>query len=277
MEATIFLLILIIIILSIWFFPVFRQFQRQRVANQPFPEHWIIILENYVPLYSRLPDYIKEKLHRHINVFLKEKQFIGCNGLVVTEEIKLIVAALACLLLLNNREEYYPKLASILIYPSPFAVKTLRTLGEFLIEEIQQVRLGESWSRGMVVLAWDQIQNDLKNWHLGHNVILHEFAHQLDQEDGITNGVPILKNQSDYHRWAEVFTEEYKQLIRDIEWGLPTVIDPYGATEPGEFFAVVTEAFFTNPQLMKRGHPKLYDELHRYYQLDPCEWDYKLH
>jgi hypothetical protein len=275
MKVAIFLSLLIIIVLSIWLIPILKKLQRKRIAAQPFPAEWTNIIERYLPIYGNLPGSIKSRLHCHINVFLKEKQFLGCNGLVINDEIKVTIASLACLLLLNERGEYYPNLCSILVYPSSFSVKTIKPLGSFFVEESQEVRLGESWSKGIVVLSWDQIQQDSYSWYAGHNVILHEFAHQLDQEDGIANGVPILETQADYRRWAEVFTKEYHQLSRDLEWGLPTVIDVYGATEPAEFFAVVTETFFTKPQQMKRGHPELYDELQRYYRLDPSEWTWE--
>ena len=135
-----------------------------------------------------------------------------------------------------------------------------------------EARLGESWIRDQVVLSWEQIKQDTSHWNDGHNVVLHEFAHQLDSEDGKTNGVPILPKNSDYLLWAKVMTKEYQQLCRETQQGVKTVIDAYGATNPAEFFAVVTETFFEKPHQLLDKHPELYRLLQSYYQLNPVEW-----
>jgi Mlc titration factor MtfA (ptsG expression regulator) len=215
---------------------------------------------------------LQKQLHGHISILLAEKQFISCGGLQITDEIKLTIAAQACLLLLNQKGNYYPNLKTILVYPSAYLVKTATPISDYLVEEKQEVRLGESWYKDRIVLSWEQIKRDTMNWQDGHNVILHEFAHQLDGEDGSVNGVPLLDRKSDYISWAQVFNKEYKKLCSDIELGLRTVIDVYGATNPAEFFAVATETFFEKPKQMKRKHPELYAELKRYYKLDPVEW-----
>ena len=190
----------------------------------------------------------------------------------LTDEIKLTIAAVACLLLLNERGEYYPKLSSILVYPSAYRVKETKPVGGYVVQERTVVRIGESWARDQVVLSWEDIKRDATNWSDGRNVILHEFAHQLDQEDGRADGVPILEVRSDYLSWARVFKKEYQRLLRDVERGQKTVMERYGATDPAEFFAVATETFFEKPLLLKRKHPELYRELKRYYKLEPLEW-----
>ncbi|MEW6499597.1 MAG: M90 family metallopeptidase, partial [Cyanobacteriota bacterium] len=133
-------------------------------------------------------------------------------------------------------------------------------------------RLGESWTNDQLVLSWEQVKQDTYNWRDGHNVVLHEFAHQLDQEDGKAEGVPILQRDSDYDLWAKVMTEEYQQLCNDIQRGVKTVMNSYGATNPAEFFAVATETFFEKPRQLLKQHPALYEQLQRYYQLDPVQW-----
>jgi Mlc titration factor MtfA (ptsG expression regulator) len=142
----------------------------------------------------------------------------------------------------------------------------------YIVEERRVARLGESWSRDQVVLSWEQVQRDTGNWRDGHNVVLHEFAHQLDQEDGKAEGVPILPRKSDYPIWAQIMTEEYQQLCNDVQRGIKTVIDSYGATNPAEFFAVATETFFEKPQQLRKQHSALYKLLQRYYQVDPGQW-----
>jgi MtfA peptidase len=266
------LLILGLIIGGILGYPAFIQWRRNQLQTRPFPPLWQATLEHSLPQYLRLSPSERKQLQGHIQVFLAEKQFIGCNGLQITEEIKLNIAAVACLLLLNKRGKYFPKLRSILVYPTAYWVDSTVSVGNGVIEEKREARLGESWSRDQVVLAWEQVQQDLKAWEDGRNVVLHEFAHQLDQEDGKAEGVPILQNNSDYNRWAQVMAEEYQQLCKNVEQGVRSVIDSYGTTNPAEFFAVATETFFEKPSLMQKKHPDLYEQLHRYYQLDPATW-----
>ncbi|MFM7577783.1 MAG: zinc-dependent peptidase, partial [Microcystaceae cyanobacterium] len=120
-----------------------------------------------------------------------------------------------------------------------------------------------------VILSWQTIQADLKSPQDGHNVIFHEFAHQLDQAHGGANGVPRLKTQADYDRWSRIFTAEYQQLLSQLGQGMSTVIDPYGATNPVEFFAVVTETFWEKAPALARDHRQLYELLKDFYQFDP--------
>ncbi|MDY6900812.1 MAG: M90 family metallopeptidase [Cyanobacteriota bacterium] len=264
-------LTMMVIIALIWLVPALTQLRRQRLKNKPWTLHWLIIIQQNLPIYQHLPEPLQKRLQGHVNVILAEKQFVGCGGLSITSEIKLTIAAIASLLLLNERGEYYPKLCSILVYPSAYVVNQTKPISNYVIQESKVVRLGESWTRDRVVLSWSQIKYDTHNWQDGHNVILHEFAHQLDSESGTANGVPILEQKSDYVTWAKVFTREYQQLINDVERGRRTVMDGYGATNPAEFFAVATETFFEKPKQMAQRHPALYNQLKRYYKLDPKE------
>lgn len=272
LATLIVLLILGLIISGIIGYPAFIQWRRTQLQSRPFPPLWQATLEHSLPQYLRLSPLERKRLQGHIRVFLAEKQFIGCNGLQVTEEIKLSIAAVACLLLLNERGKYFPKLRSILVYPTAYWVDSTVSVGNGVIEEKREGRLGESWSRDQVVLAWEQVQQDLKDWEDGHNVVLHEFAHQLDQEDGKAEGVPILQSNTDYDRWTQVMTEDYQQLCKNVEQGVRTVMDSYGTTNPAEFFAVATETFFEKPHALQQKHPALYEELHRYYQIEPATW-----
>ncbi|MBD2004647.1 MULTISPECIES: zinc-dependent peptidase [Cyanophyceae] len=271
-EAIIIFLIIGLIITGILVNPALVKRRRNRFKHRPFPLLWNAIVENNLPIYLLLSPVERKRLQGHIQVFLAEKQFIGCGGLDVTEEMKVIIASVACLLLLNQRESYFPKLRSILVYPSTYLVNETAYTGNFIVEERRVARLGESWTNDQLVLSWEQVKHDTCNWRDGHNVVLHEFAHQLDQEDGKAEGVPILHRNSDYPTWAKVMTEEYQQLCNDIQRGVKTVMNSYGATNPAEFFAVATETFFEKPHQLLKQHPALYEQLQRYYQLDPVQW-----
>jgi len=239
---------------------------------EPFPARWKKILEKNVPLYRRLPSLLKPELHGHIQVLLAEKNFEGCGGLKMTDEIRVTVAAHACLLLLNRKTNYYSNLDSIVVYPSTFVTREITHLGNQAYVEGRGADTGESWQQGVVVLAWDDVKDGAMGVADGQNVVLHEFAHQLDQENGIADGAPVLDRGSAYVNWARVFTREYKKLQRAVKRGARTVVDEYGASNPAEFFAVATETFFEKPWDMKRKHPELYEALKIYYKLDPAEW-----
>jgi Mlc titration factor MtfA (ptsG expression regulator) len=272
-EAIIFILIIGLILTGIFIHPILIKQRRNRLRRRLFPPLWHAIIDRNLPIYSHLSFNERKRLKGHIQVFLAEKQFIGCGGMQVTEEMKLTIAAVACLLLLNERGEYFPKLSSILLYPSTYLVNETVTISNYIVEERNVARLGESWTKDQLVLSWEQVERDILNWRDGHNVILHEFAHQLDQEDGKAKGVPILQRKSDYIIWAKIMTKEYQQLCQDTQRGVKTVIDSYGAVNPAEFFAVATETFFEKPHQLRKKHPALYEQLQRYYQVDPEQWN----
>lgn len=253
--------------------------QRTKLKATPFPADWNRLLESRFPLYARLPTEDRKELQGHIQVFLAEKRFEGCGGLELTEEITVCIAAQACLLLLHRETDYYPGLRSILVYPSTYFGITSRHVGSGVIEERPDSRLGEAWDSGTVVLAWDAVHAGAADPDDGHNVVFHEFAHQLDFEDGRTDGAPLLGGEEPWYRrkhryrtWARVLSQEYEQLRASVQIGPPSVIDEYGATNPAEFFAVATEAFFERPHELRRRHPELYEELMRFYRQDPAGW-----
>lgn len=266
------LLVIGLIIVGILGLPTLRRQRRQRLKRCPLPPLWRAYLEKALPIYPRLSADERLRLQGHLQVFLAEKQFIGCQGLQITEEMRVTIAAVACLLLLNERGTYFPRLKSILVYPRGYVVEQAIAQGPHLIEERQEARLGESWTQDQVILSWEEIQADWSRWRDGHNLILHEFAHQLDQEDGSGEGVPILPQRQDYAAWRQVFAREYQQFQVAVQRQQATVLDPYGATHPAEFFAVATEAFFEQPSRLRQRHPAIYQQLQRYYQLDPEQW-----
>jgi Mlc titration factor MtfA (ptsG expression regulator) len=249
------------------------------MRTSPFPSEWRQILSHNFPLFLNLPIEDQHELEGHVQVFLAEKPFEGRGGLVLTDEIKVTIAAQACLLLLHREADYYPGLRSVVVYPSTFSVQETHHSGHGIVTESYAERLGESWQHGAVVLAWDSTLHGAANVADGQNVVLHEFAHQLDQEDGRADGAPILTTRllrgraGRYLAWARVLGSEFERLQRDASDGAKTVMDSYGATDPAEFFAVATECFFEKPTLMSRKHPLLYDELKNFYRQDPLQWN----
>ncbi len=260
------------IAIGILCYPFFVKWQRDRLMLQQFPKSWLSIIESNLSIYNNLDFEQQKELQGYVQVFLKEKQFIGCLGLQITEEIKVTIAAIACLLLFGDRKTYFPNLRSILVYPHAYIVNEMVMSDRYVVEERRVARLGESWTRDQLVLSWQQVQQDIRNWQDGHNVVLHEFAHQLDQEDGQAEGVPILPRALDYEVWKQVMSAEYLQLCGRVENGKKTVLDGYGATNPAEFFAVATETFFEKPNQLSQKHEALYEILRRFYRIDPRQW-----
>lgn len=248
-----------------------QRVRRRKLRAQPFPDAWAATLQQNVPLYRRLPEELRGELHGHIQVFLGEKRFEGCGGLEITDEIRVTIAAQACMLLLGRRTTHYPTLSSVLVYPGAYVIRGRRNMGGVGVEG-QVVVAGESWTRGEVVIAWDQALQGAANVTDGHDVVLHEFAHQLDQEDGRADGAPILEHASSYATWAQVLGQQYDHLRKKTKRRRRSLLRKYGATNPAEFFAVATETFFEKARHMKRKMPDLYEELKEYYHQDPATW-----
>lgn len=248
----------------------FKHWRRKQLRVQPFPEAWLTIVEKNVPIYHRLPPDDQKELQGHIQVFLAEKYFEGCGGLELTEEMKVTIAALACLLLLHRQTDYYPRLITILVYPNAYVARSVEQRGGGVVEEGESVRLGEAWMGGVAVISWEDVRRGASDASDGVNVVLHEFAHLLDFEDGLADGTPPLADRGQYVTWARVLEDEYHQLRRDAALGRESVLDHYGATNPAEFFAVATECFFEKPVPLRRKHRELYEVLKTYYRLDPA-------
>ena len=237
-----------------------NQLAKQRLTNQQRKE-----LAKDFPLYQRLPQELQHELEGLIHVFNAEKAYAPCGGLEeVTPHMQRVIAAQACILLLRIPHDLYAKLRTISVYPDAYIA-----IGEHGQESI---RLGESWSTGSVVLSWASVVSGGRNEEDGHNVTIHEFAHQLDQEDGAGDGVPYLETGGCYKNWTTTMAPAFELLIKQTQKNKPTVIDDYGATNPAEFFAVSTETFYEKPKQLKQDHPALYDLLQKYYGVNPIEW-----
>lgn len=247
--------------------------RRKRLKQASFPEEWVSFLYNYIYLYRILPDELKLELHEHIKIFIAEKEFIAQDNLSITIETKIAIAAQACLLLLGDKRKkrnYFPYLKYIYIYPNLIIQKQGEQMSAILSG---QSSVGnKSGKDGIVSLSWQEIIRQSSSPHQTENVILHEFAHQLDQEFGTATGVPRLGSLQETLIWGEIFTREYKKHQEAVTIGKPTIIDPYGATNMAEFFAVSTEAFFLKSKLLATYHPLLYNQLLNYYGVNPLEW-----
>lgn len=252
--------------------PYWIDYQRNKIRQQPFKKQWRHIIQQRMPYFKKMPTDLQLQLKDHIKVFLAEKNFIGCNGVIITDEIKVTIAAQACLLLLNRKTNFYPKLQTILVYPRAF-IKEQKERQENGLLYTQNVALaGESWDFGKIVLSWQDTLDGAKITDDGRNVVIHEFAHQLDQENGSANGAPILNKGQTYKCWSEIFSSEFEQLQIQARKGEPSLFDYYGATNPAEFFAVASEVFFEQPQAFNDRYSMLYKQLKQYYQVDPLYW-----
>lgn len=253
-------------------FSWFKRRRRERLRATPLPSRWRSIIARNVPYVALLPPSDRQELEGHIQVLLAEKKFMGCAGLEITDEIRLTIAAQAALLLLHRDTDYFPLMRTVLVYPDRFMVKHSieQEDGTVVEEEVEQA--GESWQGGPVVLSWQDVVESAADPHDGYNVVLHEFAHQLDDESGGTDGAPDLGSTSRYRAWAHAFSHEYEQLQDAVLSGRILLLDEYGAESPAEFFAVATECFFECPRALRNEHPELYAQLAQYYYQDPAAY-----
>jgi MtfA peptidase len=252
--------------------PTWQRWRRHRISRQPFPAAWREALRRQVPIVSRLPAELQMQLKRRVLVFIADKPIIGCNGLQLTEAMRVVIAAQACLLLLNQRGEGFPGLRQVLVYPDAFVVDRVAPVGAGVLQEQRRALAGESWSQGQVILSWADVQEGAAAPDDGRNVVIHEFAHQLDQESGAANGAPWLGRRERYERWSAVLGAEFERLRERIARGEPTLLGDYAGTEPAEFFAVASEVFFEQPGLLADDAPALYQQLSAYYRIDPLGW-----
>jgi Mlc titration factor MtfA (ptsG expression regulator) len=251
-------------------FGYFKRRRRRKLIESSLTEHERAVVERYVPYVRYLPADKRYELEGLIRVFLWEKTFEGCGGTEVTDDMRLAIAAQACLLLVGRGTDVYPLLSSVLVYPSAYVASEPAVDSDGIVDETPEERIGESWIHGSVVLSWEDVE---RGGALdGINVVFHEFAHQLDHESGRDDGTPVLPNGEMRRRWFDVMTRAYEELVRAVEAGESTLFDEYGAESPVEFFAVVTECFFELPGEMRVRHPDLYALLADFYRQDPAVW-----
>lgn len=261
----------LLVVLALCLYLYITRWRDQWIRSRPFPAPWLATLRDCLPVYTALPESEQKRLRQLILLFLAKKKFYGCAGLTITDEIRVTVAAEACLLLVNQGWAIYPRLSAILVYPSAFQVNREQYRDDGTVSTASHHMLGESWSNGRIILSWDDVEHGASDFTDGHNVVLHEFAHQLDAESGSTNGAPVLRRNS-YKSWATVFDDNFRDLRKRAGRQQKIVMDEYGATNEAEFFAVATETFFEKPRQLYQKRPELYEELRRYYQIDPRQW-----
>jgi Mlc titration factor MtfA (ptsG expression regulator) len=244
--------------------------RRRKLLKEPFPEEWRPILEK-VRLYGQLEPEERLQLEDDLRIIVAEKHWEECGGMKITDEVKVVIAALAAIPLLNLRHDYYRNVMSILVYPDTFKVPDRQTRAGGIVSEGSTATLGLASMQGPVVLAWDAVRRGNENVEDGRNVVIHEFAHKLDMLDRFADGAPPLGSRQQYRAWARIMHEEYDYLREQTRKGRRTLIDKYGATNPAEFFAVATVHFFEQPRQMRRKHEELYGLLVDYYRQDPAE------
>lgn len=249
--------------------PAWTARRHARLRAQPFPAAWRHILRRRVPAVARLPADLQQRLKGHIQVFVAEKPFIGCDGQRISDEQRVTIAAQACLLLLGlPRPQMFPRLRQVLVYPGAFVVDQEQPQGGGVLGRRRQALSGQSWTQGQVILGWSEVLAGAADANDGQNVVIHEFAHQIDQDKGRADGRPWRPSRRDGKRWAQVMDEAYARLQQEPS----ALIGDYAATAPAEFFAVVSELFFERPQALAAEAPEVYRELALLYQVHPLAW-----
>jgi Mlc titration factor MtfA (ptsG expression regulator) len=248
-----------------------RRRRRRKLLATPVPDHWETILSSNVQHDAWLSPQERARLRDVLRILVAEKNWEGCGGLEMDDEIRVTIAGQASLLLLGIRETYFDLMESILVYPSAFVVPSQESIGSGLVVEGESHNEGEAWYRGPVVLSWPEALAGGRGKSGASNLVLHEFAHQLDMENGgEVDGMPVLGGAITQDEWQRVMRVAYARLVRDCRHGRRTLLDCYGASDVSEFFAVATECFFQRPLAMRREHGPLYDALSRFYRQDPA-------
>ncbi|WGL17498.1 zinc-dependent peptidase [Microbulbifer bruguierae] len=291
-------LAIVLLAILVWVLPLlWQRWRRRYLRSRKLTAQQQAILSERLALFPYLPAKRQQELQENISLFLRDKEFVGCNGLGITEEIRVVIAAHACLLLLQRENNCYPNLHTVLVYPDAYLAEETHYQGQVQSTHLS-ARAGESHYRGPVVISWEDLQRGLAQPQLGHNVAIHEFAHKLDEEDGYVDGRPPFETSSEGKTWAPVMREAFAKLRQRLHAeysdtakpdAVPSdadqsdtdqsmgqdksqlwVLDSYGAQSPAEFFAVATEAFFIVPGRMEAAHPELYREMQNYFRTDPA-------
>ncbi len=246
--------------------PWLRGRRRQRALQQALPDTWRATLARNVPVATTLPEDLARRLAGLVISFMAEKQFVGCNGLEVTDEIRVTIAAQACLLLLG-RAGLYDELQSILVYPDKFWVEDEVHDEDGLVTQRRRELSGEAWDSQRIILSWQDIAESAIRPADGYNVVLHEFAHYLDAE-----GRGLAQSSRTLESWHDELVDEYESLCDRVDRGQPTFLDPYAAEDEVEFFAVASEEFIECSMELRAAHPRLYSLLCEFYGIDPARW-----
>jgi MtfA peptidase len=252
--------------------PIFQFFKRRWLLDRPFPDRWLRILEGKVPVYRKLPSKYRELLKQRMVIFMDEKRFEECGGMMLTEEIKIVISAYACVLILEEKADYYSGLQSILVYPNDYMAPVYELNEGGIVTEGYEHRSGEYWGGGNIVLSWSDIDKNLYEAESGSNLIYHEFSHLLDDRYGLTAGIDQDGKPLRDDEWTHVLASSYRKLQRRAYENRKSALDLYGTESPAELFSVATEAFFEKSGDLHRENPDLYRMLNSFYKLDPLRW-----
>jgi Mlc titration factor MtfA (ptsG expression regulator) len=255
---------------ALWLRSRFRARRRARILASALKPEQRMALDRLVPLVNRMPGDLQERLEGKINLFLDQVTVRGQNGVEVSEAMRLSIAAQACLPVVNL-DLWYEHLRNVLVYPSAFSARRPSYEGH-IVHERDYHMAGESWTRGPVVLSWDDALEGGLDADDGYNVVIHEFAHQFDALTGEANGVPVLRKGQSFAGWEAAMLDAYEAHVDRVEAGEATLIDPYGATNHEEFFAEAVVTFFERPRELRAEEPALYAQLAELLALDPAQW-----
>jgi Mlc titration factor MtfA (ptsG expression regulator) len=246
----------------------FKAWRRLRIlARHPIPEtDWQQAVAG-LPLLAGLSKGELDRLREWVTLFLHEKQISAAAGLVLTDGMRLSIAIQACLPILNLGLEYYRGWVEIIVYPDEFVPEYEYVDDDGLVHHVREPMTGEAWLGGPVILSWHDAAGD--HGVAGYNVVIHELAHKLDMLNGEVNGFPPLHRDMSPTAWSEAFGAAYADFCRRVNAGEETPLDPYGAETPGEFFAVMSEAFFETPEVLAATYPEVYAQLSLFYRQDP--------
>ncbi len=253
--------------------PLVRRRRRARAFAQSLPPSLQAAINRNVPITRALPAPLARRLEGLVLTFLREKSFVGCNGLEITDEIRATIAAQACLLLLG-RAGHYDDLRSILVYPGAFWVEDEVHDDDGLVTRRRRELSGEAWDSQRIILSWEDVAETAQRPADGYNVVLHEFAHYLDAEG---RGLAVVDGRGravmrPLDAWHADLLREYDALGAAVDRNEPTFLDPYAAEDEVEFFAVASEDFIECSAQLRDAHPRLYTLLCEFYGIDPAEW-----
>jgi Mlc titration factor MtfA (ptsG expression regulator) len=246
--------------------PFTHRGRMHEALEHPFPQEWRDVLADRMAHWQMLNADERQRLEDLIRIILVDKGWEATQGFTLTDEIRVVIAAGAGLLILGLDYDYYHEVTSIIVSPTTDVVTGNRPIGDGLWTDQPEQVIGEAEDNGPVLIAWDAAKEQALDPSGGRNVVYHEFAHKLDQLD-VLDGAPPLDSPEQGQRWEKVCNAEYT-LLQEGRGG--DLLDPYGATNPGEFFAVVTEVFFNKPIEMQQQKPELYQVLRDFYHQDPA-------